>query len=89
MLTKKALRKLSLGEWGKLHEELDSYASQGYEHQEALMSEVLTICPFLEELFEIRDQGKRESNATMLEKAVNDIEFWTMLFLLGRRLKAW
>jgi len=68
---------------------LDSYASRGVEHQEALVSEVGDICSFLEELFEIRDQGKRESNAAMVEKATNDIEFWTTLFLLGRKVEAW
>ena len=89
MLTKKRLLSLSLKEWMELHEKFEDYGDQGYEHQEAFMSDVLTICPFLEELFEIRDQGQKESNETMVKKAINDIEFWGMLFLLGRKLEAW
>lgn len=89
MMTKGKLQSLSLNEWTTLHEQFDNYGSQGFEHQEAFMSEVLTICPFLEELFDIRDQGERESNAPMVEKAINDIEFWGMLYLLGKNVGAW
>ena len=89
MITKDKLQSLSFNEWAGLHDKFDNYGDQGFERQEAFMSEVLTICPFLEELLDIRDQGEKESNATMIEKAINDIEFWGMLYLLGKKVGAW